>query len=289
MNKIAVINDLSGFGRCSLTAALPIISTLGVQACPLPTAILSSQTAFPSYTCVDFTKEMGNIRTEWQKLSTSFNGIYTGFVSCEDQIDEIFKFVDYFHTNDTFLLVDPIMGDDGETYDMFTPSLLKKMITLTKQADIITPNLTELCLISDLDFDVISMIKDKVELFNTLSDICLELLIDGPNEIIVTGIHYIEDNVKMVANLYVSRTEITHSSHPYLGGSYSGTGDIFASCIAAGLAKGTKASDMMIVASDFLFQSINDTQNDNMDYIHGINFEQHLNTLYKLNQTITSK
>lgn len=282
MNKIAVINDLSGFGRCSLTAALPVISTLGVQACPLPTAILSAQTAFPSYTCVDFTKQMADIRSEWMKLNPAFSGIYTGFVSCEEQIDEIFTFVKHFHKKDTFLLVDPIMGDDGETYDIFTDELLRKMILLTKQADIITPNLTELCLIAGVEFDTLSKATDKASFFNSIADICLQIMKSGPGEIIVTGLHYTENNIDMVANLYVSESSIQHCAHPYLGGSYSGTGDLFASCIAGGLAKGIPAVDMMEIASKFLYEAIEDTHKKNIEPIHGINFESHLNTLYTL-------
>lgn len=279
MNKIAVINDLSGFGRCSLTAALPVISVMGVQACPLPTAILSAQTAFPSYTCVDFTKEMSDIRNEWMKLAPDFSGIYTGFVSCEDQIDEIFSFVEHFHKGNTFLLVDPIMGDDGETYDIFTDGLLRKMIALTKRADIITPNLTELCLISGVNYKDLDIIDDKTNLFNAVSDICLKVISDGPKEVIVTGLHYLDKDTQMVANLYVSSDEIYHCSHPYLGGSYSGTGDLFASCIAGGLAKGIAVSKIMEIASQFLFQAIEDTHHNNVTPIHGINFESHLHSL----------
>lgn len=282
MKKIAVINDLSGFGKCSLTAALPVISTLGVQACPLPTAILSAQTGFSSYTCFDFTDNMAAIRNEWTKFNAEFNGIYTGFVSCEEQIDEIFNFVGTFHNENTFLLVDPIMGDDGETYDIFTEPLLHKMVALAKKADIITPNITELCLISGVDYTELSNIKDKDTFFNTIINICKSLLIDGPKEIIVTGLQYVEDNTIMIANLYHSKHHTSHCAHPYLGGSYSGTGDLFASCIAGGLAKGIHPSVMMPIASKFLYTAILDTHQLQIPHIHGVNFESHLYTLYEL-------
>ena len=116
--RIAVINDLSGFGKCSLTAAIPVISVMGVQACPMPTAVLSSQTGYPSYCCYDFTDKMDNIRSEWEKLNVSFDGIYTGYVADEKQILNIFKLLDTFKTKDTFLLTDPVMADNGRVYGM---------------------------------------------------------------------------------------------------------------------------------------------------------------------------
>ena len=149
--KVAVINDLSGLGRCSLTAAISVLSAMGIQTCPLPTAILSSQTEYPSYYCYDFTDKMDYFRQEWKKLGTCFSGIYTGYIASVPQIEEIFHFLDTFQTPDTFLLVDPVMGDDGMTYDMYTSEFLSAMKELTARADVITPNITEFCLLTDMD------------------------------------------------------------------------------------------------------------------------------------------
>ena len=151
--KIAVINDLSGFGRCSLTAAISVHSAMGVQACPLPTAILTAQTGYPSYYCDDYTDKMEHYRTEWKKMGQHFDGIYTGFVAGEAQIRQIFNFIDTFDSPDTFLLVDPVMGDNGRTYSIFTPPLLSQMRRLAMRADIITPNLTEFCLLAEADYN----------------------------------------------------------------------------------------------------------------------------------------
>ena len=116
--KIAVINDLSGFGRCSLTAAISVLSVMGVQPCPLPTAVLSAQTGYPSYYCDDYTDKMQYFRREWKKMDARFDGIYTGFVASERQIENIFEFLDTFRRKKTFLLVDPVMGDNGKVYTM---------------------------------------------------------------------------------------------------------------------------------------------------------------------------
>ena len=219
--KIAVINDLSGFGRCSLTAAISVISAMGIQACPLPTAILTAQTGYPHYYLDDYTDKMDIYRQEWQKMGQHFDGIYTGFVASEAQIDQIFHFIDTFYTSDTFLLVDPVMGDDGIKYDMFTPKLLEKMNALVGEADIITPNLTELCLLTDADYDAIIDIADTRILIDVIGELASTLLppdSDNSNtldsrqtskkekEIIVTGIHCKnEHGQKMMGNLYVSK------------------------------------------------------------------------------------
>lgn len=279
MNKIAIINDMSGFGRCSLTAALPVVSVLGVQACPLPTAILSSQTGYPSYKCVDFTNHMGDFLKEWRNLNVNFNGIYTGFVSCEKQIDEIFKFINIFHNKDNFLLVDPIMGDDGETYDIFTDELLRKMIQLTSHANIITPNLTELCLITGADYSHLSNTEDKETILSSIELICQEILSETLREIIVTGVHFIENGIDMVANVLISKEETFCEAHPYLGGSYSGTGDLFASCVSGGLAKGISTKEMIHIASNFLYEAIKDALDQGHPFMEGVPFENHLHKL----------
>ena len=153
MKKVAVIQDLSSFGKCSLTAAIPVLSVMGVQACPLPTAILSAQTGYPSYYIEDFTSKMNHFTEEWSKLNVSFDGIYTGFVTGEEQINNIFHFLDQFYTKETVLLVDPVMGDTGELYKMFTDELLALMRELVKQANVITPNITECCLLTGLSYE----------------------------------------------------------------------------------------------------------------------------------------
>lgn len=110
MKKIAVINDLSGLGKCSLTAAIPVISVMGVQACPLPTAVLSNQTGYESYFCEDFTEHMEPYMEQWKKRGFFPDGIYTGFLSDDKQADRILKFMDAFAGKDTLILTDPVMG-----------------------------------------------------------------------------------------------------------------------------------------------------------------------------------
>lgn len=280
MKKIAVINDLSGFGRCSLTAAISVISSMGVQPCPLPTAILTAQTGYPSYYLDDYTEKMEHFRSEWKKMGQRFDGIYTGFVASEEQIHQILHFVDTFDTPETFLLVDPVMGDDGIKYDMFTPKLLEEMKRLAKRADIITPNLTELCLLTDADFQYVRKISGTRKLLNTIKELALSFCRKGPEHVIVTGIHFTDDDgIPLMGNLYVSEIESSLSSFPYIGKSYSGTGDLFASCLAAGIANGKKIPEIIQMTGEFLEAAIADSARENVPRNDGVNYEKYLRML----------
>ncbi len=277
MKKIAVINDLSGFGRCSLTAAISVISSMGVQACPLPTAILTAQTGYPSYYCDDYTDKMEIYRREWQKMGQKFDGIYTGFVTGEEQIQNIFRFIETFDGPETFLLVDPVMGDNGKKYAMFTQKLPERMKELAMEADIITPNLTELCLLTGKDFAEITGRKDIKEMSGRIQELAESFLKNGPKHIVVTGINFTDrSGVRQMGNLYVSEKESAFHFFPYIGGSYSGTGDLFASCLAAGVARGDEISEVIKAAGEFLEFALEDSVREGVPENDGVNYERYL-------------
>lgn len=281
--KIAVINDLSGFGKCSLTAALPVISVMGVQPCPLPTAVLSAQTGYSSYYLDDYTEKMECFRREWEKLGASFDGIYTGFVASEAQIEHIFRFLETFYKEGTFLLVDPVMGDDGVRYDMFTEGLLEKMKRLVCLADIITPNLTELCLLTDADYETVRRIPGdlQIEVIRQMAD---SLLQNGPETIIVTGIHFADKEGKQIGNLVITREECQMISFPYIGKSFSGTGDLFASVIAGGMARGDDLLKLCRLAGAFIEAAMKDSVEAQVESVGGTEFEKHLGMLLPKNE-----
>ncbi|MDD5969069.1 MAG: pyridoxamine kinase [Anaerostipes sp.] len=279
--KIAVINDLSGFGRCSLTAALPVLAVMGVQPCPLPTAVLSAQTGYPSYYCDDFTDRMGYICDEWKKMNIRFDGIYTGFVASEQQIMNIFAFLDIFQKEDTFLLVDPVMGDDGEVYKMFTPGLCQLMKELVRRADIITPNLTELCLLSDTSYEEVTGIKEFEEQLTVIGRMADAILDQGVETVIVTGLHYEEDGIRKMGNLAVNSKEKVLTGYEKLGCSYSGTGDLFASVVAGGIARGDYLKDIIMEAGGFLSEAIKDSAKEGIPGPDGVNYEKFLGMLIK--------
>ena len=184
MKKIAVINDISGFGKCSLTVSLPIISALGIECNPIPTAILSNQTGYDDFYSVDFTENMTPYIDVWKKQNVHFDAILTGYLASEKQADIILDFIEKFKDENTLNFVDPIMADDGVLYDTYDEKLCEKVKMLTKKANIITPNLTELCILCGADYKEIS----KEENYEKIEALALSLLSDTTKTVIVTGI-----------------------------------------------------------------------------------------------------
>ncbi len=281
--KIAVINDLSGFGRCSLTAAISVIASMGVQPCPLPTAILSGQTGYPSYFYDDYTDKMDEFRREWKKMGVSFDGIYTGFMSDGRQIEKVFDFLDTFYRKKTFLLTDPIMGDDGRRFGMCTPEFLGMMKELTARADIITPNLTELCLLTDTDFRMIELMTDEKHLLTIVEQMARNVMDRGTKAVVVTGIRFTDssDGVQKMGNLAVTRKDKFLSAFPFVGESYSGTGDLFASVIAGGRARGDKLEKSMETAGRLIGLALEDSVRGKVPRNDGVDYEQYLWMLRK--------
>lgn len=279
--KIAVINDLSGFGRCSLTAAIPVIAAMGSQPCPLPTAILSAQTGFPDYYYDDYTDKMELIYHEWKKMDVHFDGIYIGFMSGEHQIKKVCEFLDLFHGKGTFLLVDPIMGDNGERFPFITSEMQAELKALAARADIITPNLTELCLLTGTDYHMIKAMTKEQHLLTVAEQMAKNMISAGTKEVVVTGIRYREENGEreMVANLVVTGKKVFSSARPFAGESYSGTGDLFASVIAGGKARGDKLIDAVELAGTMIGKAAADSVKDKVPRNEGVDYEKYLGML----------
>lgn len=286
--KIAVINDLSGFGRCSLTAALPVIASMGVQPCPLPTAVLSAQTGYPSYYLDDYTDKMKKIYGEWEKMGVQFDGVYTGFLADERQISQVSRFLDRFYDEKTFLLADPVMGDNGARFPIFSEKFQHAMKELVSRADIITPNLTELCLLTGADCRMAGVgngdhsasgtAGNRQSLIREAGQMARELMAAGPSEIVVTGIRFIDENTgeEMMGNLAVTREGEEFSSMRFIGESYSGTGDLFASVIAGGKARGESLGESVKLAETFIGAAIKDAVEAKVPRNEGVEFERHL-------------
>lgn len=150
--KIALINDITGFGRCSVAVMAPVISAMKIQAVAVPTAILSTHTQFPKYFFDDYTPKMRDYIQTYKDLDMSFDAIATGFLGSEEQVDIVIDFIKTFKKEGVFTLVDPVMGDYGKLYTTYTPSLCEKMRALVHYADLLTPNLTELCSLTGTDY-----------------------------------------------------------------------------------------------------------------------------------------
>ena len=281
VKRIAVINDLSGLGKCSLTAAIPVLSVMGVQACPLPTAILSNQTGYESYYYDDYTKHMDAYTNEWSKRGLTLDGIYTGFLGSELQAEKILRFIDVFQKPDTLLLVDPVMGDSGQTYDIYTETFGTQMKRLVQRADVITPNLTELCLLTDTDYSSLTARSGAPDYLETIAAIGQKLLAQGIKTVIITGILYQSptDREKRYYNLVLVENAVTPISSAIHGGSYSGTGDLLASVVCAGMVRGDSALESVRRAVHFLETALAETANEQIPKNDGINFEPYLQLL----------
>lgn len=281
MKKVAVIQDLSSFGKCSLTAAIPVLSVMGVQAVPLPTAVLSAQTAYPSYFYEDFTSKMNHFTTEWKKLQVNFDGIFTGFVTGGEQVENIFSFLDAFYKKETLLLVDPVMGDDGEVYKIFTDGLLDRMRDLVKQADVITPNVTECCLLSGLSYEKLHRYTNEEDYLKALEEAGNHLQQATNASVIVTGVKppAVQRDEQRIGNMYLDGNETFYHAMEYNGKSYSGTGDLFASVIMGSMMRGASLERAVQLAVSFLTEAIADSSHDEVPEIEGINFEKYLGML----------
>lgn len=240
--KIAVINDLSGFGRCALSVALPLISHLGVQCCPLPTAIFSCHTGFPSFYFDDYTDSMTPYMQEWKKLGLEFEGILTGFLGSFKQIQLVEQFLQDFTTSRTTVIIDPVMGDYGKPYPTYTEEMCQGMKSLVRYADILTPNLTEACILTDTPYHEKFTEKE-------LLDMARQLCEQGPDKVVLTGVprgEYLENYCyEKDAGPSVCRTR-------RIAPHRSGTGDVFSSIVAAGAVRGVPFSRSVKTAAEFI-------------------------------------
>jgi len=281
MKKVAVIQDLSSFGKCSLTAAIPVLSVMGVQACPLPTAVLSAQTGYPSFFYEDFTSKMKYFIEEWGKLNAVFDGIYTGFVTGEEQIQNIFQFLDTFQTKETLLLVDPVMGDIGEVYKLFTDELLVRMKELVKRADVITPNVTECCLLTGLSYAKLQGYSNEKDFMKAVEEAGKILQQETGAHVIITGVNppSAYPDKRVIGNMYLDGEKTFYQAVPYNGESYSGTGDLFSSVIMGSMMRGEDLEKAVQLAVAFLSESISDSSLEQIPAVEGVNFEKYLRML----------
>lgn len=267
--KIAVINDISGFGRCSVAVALPIISAMKIQCCPVPTSIFSNHSGFKEFFFDDYTDKMEEYIDNWKKLDLRFKGISTGFLGSSRQIEIVSEFLRDFTSNDTIVIIDPVMGDYGRAYSTYTDKMCKDMKKLIDYADIITPNLTEACILTDTPY------KDD------MSDGELEVIIKklaerGPEKIVVTGL---QQDGYMSNIVYEADKGISWIRNKRVGKERSGTGDIFASIIAADAVNGVSFADSVRKASDFIIKCISKSIEMNIPDTDGVCFEEYLTTL----------
>lgn len=266
--RVAAIHDISGIGKCSLTAAIPVISAAGIEAAAMPTAVLSTHTGnIKGYTYRDLTSDLTPIAMHWKSLGITFDGIYSGFLGSVEQVDIVCDFIDMFRTEDTVVIVDPAMADGGKMYTTFDKSFAKEMLLLCRKADIIVPNITEAVFLLDEDYREPPYSKEYIE--NLLKS--LSLL--GPEMVILTGVAF-DDNEIGCAVYCRDADEVFYSFSKKYPGIYYGTGDLFASALTGAYLNGKSIFESAEIALEFTNSAIERTFEAGTDTRLGVNFEQ---------------
>ena len=270
LKRVAAIHDLSGFGKCSLTVALPILSAMGVEACALPTAILSSHTGdLKGYTYRDLTEDLPAMARHWVSLGLRFDAIYTGFVGSEAQLTLLSGIVEQLRGEGTLVLVDPVMGDHGVLYRTYTPPMIEGMRALCRQAQVITPNLTEASFLLDTPYDPAMLEPDAVR------ERCRALAALGPERVVITGVALPGDRLGAAAYDAAEDAFAIHAM-PRAPGIWYGTGDIFSSVLLGALLDGLDLGAAARLAVRFTQGCILRTWARGTDPRFGVDFEHEL-------------
>ena len=273
VRRIAAIHDLSGIGRTSLMAVIPILSTMGFNVCPLPTAILSNHSQYPDFSFLDLTEEMPRIIDQWEKLGVTFDAIYTGYMGSPRQIEIVCGFIERFRTADTLVVVDPVLGDNGHLYSKMTQEMVEEMRRLACRADVLTPNLTEAFALLDRPYKTDCTTEELKDLISELSEM-------GPDTVIITGVP-VPGQSGLTSVIARSKSDLRtwKVTCPYLPAHYPGTGDSFTSVITGSLLQGDSLPIALDRAAQFILQGIRSTFGYRMDNRDGILLERVLPNL----------
>ena len=267
----AVLQDISGLGRCSLAAALPVLSVMGVQCSPVPTAVYTNQTGYPRYASIDCESLLRDFTSLWQEHGVTLDGIYTGFLSSESQLEAAGSFIEAFWLPGTLLLVDPVMGDNGQRYPCFDEAFCAAMRGFAARADVLTPNVTEACILTGTPYDVFTG-HDAAAQEEILRRMCEAL---PSARVVVTG--WRKGN--FVCNAAWDNGAFTVHEVPAAGDSWSGTGDLFAAALCGGLLQGDGLDGSVRRAMRFLAPALADAVRLGLPGEGGIPFEMHLQEL----------
>ena len=267
MKRIITIQDVSCVGKCSLTVALPIISAAGVEAGVIPTAVLSTHTAFPKFTFCDLTDEIQKISDTFEELNIDFDAIYTGYLGSFEQLSLVEGFIDHFGAK-AKVVIDPVMADHGVLYKGFTPEFAAAMAKLCAKADLIVPNITEASFMLGIPYN-----PNYDEAY--IKDVLKQLTDLGAKSAALTGISFEEGKIGMY--YYDSETrEYYYYCNDYLPAAFHGTGDIYASATVGAMMRGFTVPEALSIAVDFTLLSMKKTLEDENHRFYGVNFEEAL-------------
>ena len=273
LQRVAAIHDLSGFGRASLTVIIPILSSMGIQVCPLPTAVLSSHSAFPDFHVRDLSDDLPQIIAHWKRLNIQFDAIYSGYLGAVAQIDMVKDFIRDFRMPDQLVVVDPVLGDNGKLYSSFRPAMVEKMKELVAVAEVITPNLTEAAFLLGEPYHA------QIGL-NELKSWCKRLADMGPSQVIITSVpdQSKENNTSVIALNAIDK-RFWRVSCDYLPANYPGTGDAFASVMVGSLLQGDSLPIALDRAVQFISMGVRATFGHTQSPAEGIMLEKVLPSL----------
>ena len=276
--RAAAIHDLSGFGRCSLTVAIPILSAMGVQCCPLPTAFLSTHTGgFEGFTFLDMTREMPKVTAHWQSLDLRFDAIYSGFLGSARQIGVVEDFIYTFRRENTIVVIDPVMGDDGRAYQTYTAEMCEGMCRLSALADVITPNLTEAAFLLGRPYESLPGVGTSAGP-DSLRQLVEDLSMGGRRSVALTGASLSPGKTgAMCFDARTGKTEAVQTdfvAHPL-----HGTGDVFASVLTGALLQDKTLPEAAKQAVDFIHACALRTGAQDLPLREGVDFEPLLNLL----------
>lgn len=274
MKRILTIQDISCVGKCSLTVALPIISAFGIETSVLPTAVLSTHTAFNGFTFQDLTANLTSITKHWKEQSIDFDAIYSGYLGSFEQLKIVSNIFNDFKTDKNFILVDPVMGDNGKLYSGFNQEFADSMAQLCSHADIIVPNLTEACFMLHEQYIPHGYDEDFIKrILKSLTSL-------GAKKAVLTGVTF--DGVNLGVYGYdIEKDEYFSYFKEKLPESFHGTGDVFASALCGALTRGKSLKDALTIAVDFTVESIKHTLENQDRNWYGVDFETALPQLIK--------
>jgi len=265
--RLLTIQDISCVGQCSLTVALPIISAFGTECCILPTAILSTHTAgFKGYTCLSLTDEFNAILNHWESESIKFDYIYTGYLCGSEQIEIVKEIKRRFLTENGKLIVDPVMADHGKFYPGFDQNFANAMKGLCSVADVIIPNITEACFLTDMPFSEGGYDKEYIEtILQRLKEI-------GVKSIILTGVSFEQDKLG-IAVMDCESEDIFYYFNERIDHNFHGTGDVYSSSVAGGISVGLTIEQASSLAVDYTVECMKNSYEERFSHWYGVRFE----------------
>ncbi len=266
--RVAAIHDLSGFGRCSLTIVMPVLSAMGVQCCPLPTACLSTHTGgFTGNTFLDLTDQLAPVTDHWSSLGLRFDAVYTGFMGSREQMGLTAEFIHTFRRPGTAVVVDPVMGDHGRPYRTYTAEMCRAMGALAELADIITPNRTEAAILLGVDYEELRLDQEA-----DCRRWALALGREGRRSVVLTGVALSPE--RLGAACFDRKTgEVTFADAPRVGRQFHGTGDLFTSVLTGALVRGAGLTAAAELAAGFVSRCVQRTKEENLPAREGVDFE----------------